>query len=106
MQGLNSITLGQLISDEEIESTLTSWLNEIFGVAGIAMKPKVLLLASNEVNAGATLGGRIIVYTGLILKCQNVSQLLGVLAHETGHIAGAHSAKAAAAQNQGLCQLQ
>ncbi|WP_165380319.1 M48 family metalloprotease [Candidatus Finniella inopinata] len=92
----------QFISDEEIEQTLTDWLSQIFKVANVSMKPKVLILSSPEVNAGATLGGMIIVYTGLILKCQNVNQLLGVLAHETGHIAGAHSARAAEAQNQAL----
>ena len=96
------IQQNQFISDEEIEQTLTNWLSQIFKVAKIATQPKVLILSSSEVNAGATLGGIIIVYTGLILKCQNVNQLLGVLAHETGHIAGAHSARAAEAQNQAL----
>ena len=92
----------QFISDEEIEQTLTDWLTKIFEVANVRMEPKVLILSSSDVNAGATLGGMIIVYTGLILKCENVYQLLGVLAHETGHIAGAHSARAADAQTQAL----
>ncbi len=96
------IQTGQLISDDEIEHTLVGWLEQIFKVAQIKMQPKVLILADPEVNAGATLGELIIVYTGLILKCQNVNQLLGVLAHEAGHIAGAHSARAADAQKQAM----
>ena len=98
----NEIQTNQFISDEEIEQTLVGWLKEIFKVAGISIEPQVLILSSPEINAGATLGELIIVYTGLILKCQNVNQLLGVLAHEVGHIAGAHSARAAEAQKQAL----
>jgi predicted Zn-dependent protease len=98
----SDVQTNQFISDEEIEQTLIEWLKEIFKVAHISIEPQVLILASPEVNAGATLGELIIVYTGLILKCQNVNQLLGVLAHETGHIAGAHSARAAEAQKQAL----
>ena len=93
---------GSLISDDEIETALTRWLQEIFTVAGVSLKPKILILVDPAVNAGATFGGQIIVFTGLISKCQNVSQLLGVLAHETGHIAGAHSACQEAAEQQAL----
>ena len=96
------IQTGQFISDDEIEQTLVNWLDQIFKAAHISMEPKVLILADPDVNAGATLGELIIVYTGLILKCQNVNQLLGVLAHEAGHIAGAHSARAAEAQRQAM----
>lgn len=98
----SEIQNNQFISDEQIEQTLLQWLKKIFVVANIPYDPQVLILASSEVNAGATLGGLIVVYTGLILKCQNVSQLLGVLAHEVGHIAGGHSARAADAQKQAL----
>jgi len=87
----------QFISDDEVEAALEGWLQELFTVAGIHIHPKVYLLNSMELNAGATFGGIIVVYTGLIMKCKNAAQLLGVLAHETGHIAGGHMAKASAA---------
>ncbi|MDP3372244.1 MAG: M48 family metalloprotease [Candidatus Paracaedibacteraceae bacterium] len=87
----------QFISDDETEAALETWLKELFIVAGIHIPPKVFLLNSMELNAGATFGGIIIVYAGLIIKCKDASQLLGVLAHETGHIAGGHMAKASAA---------
>jgi predicted Zn-dependent protease len=88
----------RLISDDEIEEALQEWLRMFFDVAGITLKPKVYVVLSNQVNAGATFGGEIIVYTGLILKCREASQLLGVLAHETGHIAASHLVKAYAIQ--------
>lgn len=93
---------GRFIADDEIEGALTSWLQEIFTVAGINLKPQVFLLVDSSVNAGATFGGQIIVFTGLILKCKDVTELLGVLAHESGHIAGAHSARQGAAENEAL----
>lgn len=87
----------QFISDDEVEAALEHWLQELFKVAGVHIRPKVYLLNSLELNAGATFGGIIVVYTGLIMKCKNASQLIGVLAHETGHIAGGHMVKASAA---------
>lgn len=92
----NNTSLPQFINDDEVEAVLENWLQELFTVAGVHIKPKVYLLNSMELNAGATFGGIVIVYTGLIMKCKNASQLIGVLAHETGHIAGGHMAKASA----------
>ncbi len=96
LDGVRTEEPPQFITDDEIETALEGWLQDFFKVAGISIPPRVFLLKSNEVNAGATFGGIIIVYTGLIVKCKNVLELLGVLAHETGHIAGGHMAKSSA----------
>jgi len=45
------------------------------------------------VNAFAAPGGFIYVYTGLLLAADNEAELVGVLAHETGHVVAKHSAK-------------
>ncbi len=45
------------------------------------------------VNAFATPGGNLYVYTGLILASQNEAQLAGVLSHEAGHVTGRHAAR-------------
>ncbi len=87
----------QLISDEETEELLLDWLARLFKVAGISTAPRVYLVKTNEINAAATYGATIFVFTGLIMKCQDSSQLFGILAHETGHIAGSHMAKASSA---------
>jgi predicted Zn-dependent protease len=45
------------------------------------------------VNAFATPGGRIYVYTGLLLAAENEAEVIGVLGHEIGHVVGRHSAR-------------
>jgi beta-barrel assembly-enhancing protease len=70
---------------------------------------------ANTVNAFATPGGYLYVYTGLIAAAEDESELAGVLAHETGHVVARHSARSliaaygleavtalAAGQNPGL----
>jgi predicted Zn-dependent protease len=46
------------------------------------------------VNAFATPGGHIYVYSGLLLAADNEAEVAGVLAHETGHVAGRHVERA------------
>ncbi|AEI65224.1 M48 family metallopeptidase [Corallococcus macrosporus] len=46
------------------------------------------------VNAFATPGGYLYVYTGLILAADTEAELAGVMAHEAGHVVGRHSARA------------
>ncbi len=50
------------------------------------------------VNAFATPGGRIYVYTGLLLAAQNEAEVIGVLGHEIGHVVARHSARQLVAQ--------
>ncbi len=51
------------------------------------------------VNAFATPGGRIYVYTGLLLAAENEAEIVGVLGHEIGHVVGRHSARQLVAAN-------
>jgi predicted Zn-dependent protease len=46
------------------------------------------------VNAFATPGGYLYVYTGLLLAADNEAEVVGVLSHEAGHVVGRHSARA------------
>jgi predicted Zn-dependent protease len=46
------------------------------------------------VNAFATPGGYLYVYTGLLLAADTEAEVAGVLAHEAGHVVGRHSARA------------
>jgi beta-barrel assembly-enhancing protease len=45
------------------------------------------------VNAFATPGGRIYVYTGLLLAARNEAEVVGVLGHELGHVVARHTAR-------------
>jgi predicted Zn-dependent protease len=47
-----------------------------------------------SVNAFAIPGGRIYVYSGLLIEAENEAEVAGVLAHETGHVVGRHIERA------------
>lgn len=80
-----------LVRDTEIEQTLHNWGRPIFESAGLDPKAvNIVLVQSDTVNAFVAGGSNIFFYTGLISKTENPGELIGVLAHETGHIAGGH----------------
>jgi predicted Zn-dependent protease len=80
-----------LIRDAEIENTLYSYGRPIFQAAEIpAESVRILIVSSPEVNAYVAGGLNIFINTGLIRETTKPSMLIGVIAHETGHIAGAH----------------
>ena len=86
-----SLQEGVFIRDAEIEATLHDYLAPIFKVAGLDPRNlKLYLIISSEVNAAASLGYSIFMNTGLLLESKTPEQIIGVLAHETGHIAGGH----------------
>jgi predicted Zn-dependent protease len=52
-----------------------------------------------EINAFATFGGYVFVFTGLILVTHNEAELASVMAHETGHVVQRHMARALEAES-------
>lgn len=85
---------GTILRDAELEHILISYIEPIFKVAGLdPQKLHFLLIYDSDLNAFATTRYTIAVYTGLIQKARNVDELIGVFAHETGHIAGGHMAR-------------
>lgn len=80
-----------LIRDTEIENTLRLWGEPIFEAAGLDPKGvRIILVQSDMVNAFVAGGPNIFLYTGLIIKTSDPGELIGVIAHETGHITGGH----------------
>jgi len=80
-----------LIRDAEIEHTLHAYARPIFEAADITPESvRILIVASPEINAYVAGGLNIFINTGLIREAKNPGMLIGVIAHETGHIAGAH----------------
>jgi predicted Zn-dependent protease len=51
------------------------------------------VVKDDELNAFAMPAGNIYVHTGLILKARNVSELIGVMGHEVGHVYHRHVAE-------------
>ncbi len=80
-----------LIRDAEIENTLYAFSRPIFEAADITPDSvRIFIVANPEINASVAGGLNIFLNTGLIREAKNPGMLIGVIAHETGHIAGAH----------------
>ena len=85
-----------LIRDAEIEHTLRLFADPIFKVAGLNPNAiKIFVVESDTLNAYVAGGQNMFIYTGLITSTTSPDMLLGVMAHETGHIAGGHLAQGA-----------
>ncbi len=80
-----------LIRDAEIEGLLRQFAKPVFKAARInPASVTVYVIADDSINAFVAGGQRIFVNTGLFTKTKTPEELIGVLAHETGHIAGGH----------------
>lgn len=80
-----------LVRDAEIEQTLRAYTDPILISADINPKlVRIFIVDDPAINAFVAGGMNIFINTGLILATENPSMLIGVIAHETGHIAGAH----------------
>jgi predicted Zn-dependent protease len=83
-----------LIRDTEIEQLLRDYTQPILKVAGLqSHNVKVVLINDRSFNAFVADGKRIFVNTGALIDSTTPNQIIGVLAHETGHIAGGHLSK-------------
>lgn len=80
-----------VIRDTEIETAIRDWSTPIWRAAGLNPDAvKLILVQSPDFNAFVAGGSNIFLYTGMIARAKNPGELLGVIAHETGHIAGGH----------------
>ena len=83
-----------IIRDAEIEGLLRLYTKPIFKAAGLNPRAvKVYVLQDRHINAFVAGGQRIFINTGLIQQAKTPNEVIGVLAHETGHIAGGHLAR-------------
>ncbi|MFO1083776.1 MAG: M48 family metalloprotease [Reyranellaceae bacterium] len=83
-----------LIRDAEIENTIRALVVPIWRAAGLDPNSvEIMIVQDNALNAFVAGGQRIFINTGLIMRTETPNQLIGVLAHESGHIAGGHLAR-------------
>ena len=81
----------RIIRDAEVESIIRDYTTPLLQVAGLSPSgTRVYLVQDRRFNAFATAGQRIFVNTGLLIESDKPSQVIGVLAHEIGHVAGGH----------------
>ncbi len=87
----------RFVSDPRVTSYVTDLSQKIFQAArtespNLAVKVHVID-DPKTVNAFATPGSQLYVYTGLLLTANDEAELAGVLGHETGHIVARHPAR-------------
>ncbi len=91
----NSFAEVSLIRDAEIEKFLHNLADPIFSIAGLnPQNIKIYIVNDDSINAFVSGGQNVFINTGLIRKYNTPDALIGVVAHETGHIAGGHLARA------------
>src|SRR5512140_2670123 len=84
----------RVIRDTEAEQLLRDYTRPILRAAGLEKQNiQVVIIHDATFNAFVADGRRIFVNYGAIMQSENPNQLIGVLAHETGHLAGGHLAK-------------
>ena len=82
------------IFDTEIENTIRDYATPVLLAAGLEPGAvRIHLVNSSAPNAFVSRGQRLFVTTGLLMAVEHPGQLIGTLAHETGHIAGGHLAR-------------
>jgi predicted Zn-dependent protease len=82
----------RLIRDAEIENIIRDYSTPLFQAAGLNPQSiQVYLVVDNSLNAFVTAGQRMFINTGLLMKSDDPLEVIGVIAHETGHMAGGHS---------------
>lgn len=90
-----------LIRDAETEATLRVFIKPLLRAAGLEPDSINLHIVNHPtLNAYVAGGQNIFIHTGLLMASQSSSQIIGVLAHEIGHIAGGHLSRMSLAQKE------
>jgi predicted Zn-dependent protease len=83
-----------LLRDAETEELLRDYTRPILRAAGLEKQNiQVVIINDSTFNAFVADGRRIFVNYGALRQSETPNQIIGVLAHETGHLAGGHLAK-------------
>lgn len=86
-----------VLRDAEIEQWIKDYAYPLYSAAGIEPeRVNILLIGDPTPNAFAG-GLNMGLHTGLITMADTPNQIEGVIAHETGHMSGGHSARSAEA---------
>src|SRR3546814_82086 len=83
-----------LIRDAEIEATIRDFATPLFHAAGLdPQSVDIFIVKDDSLNAFVAGGQNLFLHTGLLLRTRDPLELIGVIAHETGHISGGHLAR-------------
>jgi predicted Zn-dependent protease len=83
-----------VLRDTEAEQLLRDYTRPVLRAAGLEKQNiQIVIINDGSFNAFVADGHRIFVNYGAMLQSETPNQIIGVLAHETGHLAGGHLAK-------------
>ncbi len=83
-----------IIRDAEVEQLLRDYAQPLFRAAGIPSgAAQIILVGDKSFNAFVANGRKIFVNVGTLMESKTPNEVIGILAHETGHIAGGHLAR-------------
>ena len=83
-----------MIRDAEIEQLLREYTAPLLKVAGLSQQNvRVVIISDKSFNAFVMDAHRIFVNAGALMQATTPNQLIGVFAHEMGHIVGGHMSK-------------
>jgi predicted Zn-dependent protease len=107
----DSATRGMpIIRDAEIEQLLRDYAQPILRAAGLVKQNvRVVVLSDRSFNAFVMDGRHIFINAGALFDAKTANEVIGVFAHETGHLAGGHLQRLreqlASAQTAGIVAL-
>lgn len=83
----------QLLRDTEIENLLNDYAQPILKAAGLGSQRVAVRIVNHEAfNAFVMDGRNVFMHSGALMIAKTPNEVIGVLAHEAGHIEGGHMA--------------
>src|SRR5262245_62818012 len=83
-----------MIRDAETESLIKTYAKPIFNAAGLSGQAVDIHIVNDRAfNAFVIDGHNMFIHAGAIMDAKTPNQIIGVIAHESGHITGGHLAR-------------
>src|SRR5690349_18977271 len=79
-----------VVRDAEIEALVRDYARPIFKAAGLSKSGIDIILVNDPRFNAFVAGRRMFINTGALLQAETPNEIIGVIAHEAGHIAGGH----------------
>lgn len=87
-----------IIRDAEIENIIRDYTTPLLEAAGLdPAQVRIRMIQDKSLNAFVAGGQNIYLHTGLLVESKGPNAVIGVIAHETGHIEGGHLSRTRAA---------
>ncbi len=83
--------LSRFLRDAEIENNIRTWATPIWTAAGLDPHAvHIYIINDPTLNSFVAGGQNLFMNTGTLLRADRPNEIIGIMAHETGHIAGGH----------------